>query len=319
MLARRAMATRFEIVLYGDDPAALRAAGEAALDEIERLENRLSLYRPGSEIAQVNARAAHQPVRVTREVFAFLELARRCYEQTDGAFDPTIAPLVRCWGFMSNQPVRPPSPGELEAARHCVGMHLVELDAARQTVRFLRPGMMLDPGAIGKGYAIERAVELLREAGVSSALVHGGTSTIYGLGAPPGQPAWTVAIEQPAPRLPANEIPPLPRVQLRDQALSVSAIWGRAFESDGRWFGHVIDPRTGRPVCDHLLAALRSASATESDALSTALLVSGRAGWQPLVADRPGVGALLLLRQASRLELLRRGLEAEAASPKTAS
>src|SRR6185436_12336620 len=99
-LACNAMATRFEIVLHGDNPVALRAAGEEALREIERLEAQLSLYRPASEIFHLNARAAREPVKVSPALFALLQRAKRLHEETDGAFDITIAPLVRCWGFM---------------------------------------------------------------------------------------------------------------------------------------------------------------------------------------------------------------------------
>ncbi|MCX8089905.1 MAG: FAD:protein FMN transferase [Verrucomicrobiae bacterium] len=306
-LARRAMATRFELVLHGDDPVALRAAGEAALDEIDRLEDRLSLYRAGSEIAHVNARAAHEPVRVTAEVFALLEHAKHLHAETEGAFDITIAPLVRCWGFMGGSG-HLPAPDALRAARQCVGMHLVELDPERRTVRFGREGVMLDLGAIGKGYAIEQAVRLLREAGVSAALLHAGTSTVYGLGAPPDQDAWNVAIETPPATASIAGFPTLPTVRLRDGALSVSAVWGRTFESGGERFGHVIDPRSGQPVADSLLAAVALDSATETDALSTALLVLGRAGWTRLTGGRPGLRALLVSRQGPRLETLARGL-----------
>src|SRR5881409_1776090 len=114
-LARHAMGTRFELVLHGENPAALQAAGEAALDEIARLENQLSLYRPGSEIAQLNARAARESVRVTPEVFALLQHAQRLHAGTEGAFDITIAPLVRAWGFMHNAG-RMPTETELASA-----------------------------------------------------------------------------------------------------------------------------------------------------------------------------------------------------------
>jgi thiamine biosynthesis lipoprotein len=150
------MATRFEIVLHGANAVALRAAGEEALDEIERVESQLSLYRNTSEIAHVNARAAYEPVRVTPPVFRLLEHTRRLSDATGGAFDITIAPLVRCWGFMGGTG-RMPSLEEVEAARAKVGWRLIELDAANFTVRFTREGVMLDLGAIGKGYAIERA------------------------------------------------------------------------------------------------------------------------------------------------------------------
>lgn len=302
-LARHAMATRFEIVLHGDDPAALRSAGEEALDEIDRLENQLSLYRPGSEIAQVNARAAREPVRVTPEVFKLLEGAQELHRETGGAFDVTIAPLVRCWGFMAASG-RIPDPEELAAARACVGMSHVQLNARLSTVRFTREGVMLDLGAIGKGYAVGQAAELLRAAGVTSALIHGGTSTVSAIGRPLEAGAWKVAIERPPatayhPQSPANPMDedhrawPSP-VSLRDEALSVSAVWGRQFVSDGKMLGHVLDPRTGHPVDRARLAAVVLPSATEADALSTALLVLGKEGEGLLSAIRPGIRTVLL-------------------------
>src|SRR5437899_2236751 len=187
------MATRFEIVLHGDDPVALRAAGEEALNEIERIEAQLSLYRPTSEIAHLNARAANQAVRVTPSLFALLQHAQKLHQESGGAFDITIAPLVRCWGFMGGSG-HFPGAEELAEARAKVGLHLVRLDAENLTVQFARAGVMLDLGAIGKGYAIERAAQVLREAGVTSALLHGGTSTVYALGHPPGAQFWKVAV-----------------------------------------------------------------------------------------------------------------------------
>ena len=288
-LARHAMATRFEVVLYGDNAVSLRAAGEGALDEIERLEAQLSLYRPSSEIAHVNALATREPVRVSPSVFALLEHARRLSQETEGAFDITVAPLVRCWGFMDNRG-RLPGESELAEARASVGMHLVELDPANFTVRFKRPGVMLDLGAIGKGYAVERAAELLVEAGVRSALLHGGTSTVFGLGQPPEAESWTVALESP-PQRPGQKAlqTPIATVSLCNEALSVSAMWGRSFEHEGKLLGHVLDPRTGRPVQGALLSAVVLPSATETDALSTALLI---AGWEKIAGLRPGMRTL---------------------------
>src|SRR5262249_39572735 len=150
-------------------------------------------YRPSSEIANLNARASREPVRVTPPLFSLLEQASRLHNESGGAFDITIAPLVRCWGFMGGTGCLPRKE-DLEAAKTEVGMHLVELNPEDFTVRFCREGVMLDLGAIGKGYAIERAVELLKEAGVTSALIHGGTSTIYGLGRPPEAEFWEVAL-----------------------------------------------------------------------------------------------------------------------------
>src|SRR2546423_1336850 len=153
-LARHAMATRFELVLHGDDTIRLRSAGEEALDEIDRLEDQLSLYRAHSEIAELNRRAACQPVKVTPRLFTLLERAKRLSVETDGAFDITIAPLVECWGFMDGSG-RLPDQETLAQARARVGMDLVQLDKSNSTVRFLHDGVMLDLGAIGKGYAVQ--------------------------------------------------------------------------------------------------------------------------------------------------------------------
>lgn len=319
-LARNAMATRFELVLHGDNPTALRAAGEEALDEIDRLENQLSLYRPGGEIAQLNARAVREAVRVTPELFALLQHAQQLHAETDGAFDITVAPLVRCWGFMGASG-KMPTPEAVAAAREKVGMQYVQLNAAERTVRFARDGVMLDLGAIGKGYALGQAAEILRAAGVTSALIHGGTSTVHAIGSPPDAEFWQVAIEPPPATSWSSEFgrlwsvaPPdvgsskaLPPVLLRDETLSVSAIWGRSFEADGKTFGHVINPRTGQPTEAALLAAVVLASATETDALSTALLTLGLAGLDRIAALRPRSRMLVVSQKAGTISLARRG------------
>jgi thiamine biosynthesis lipoprotein len=301
-LARHAMATRFELVLHGDNPAALRAAGEEALDEIDRLENQLSLYRPGSEIAQVNARAAHESVGVTPEVFALLQHAQRLHAETGGAFDITIAPLMRCWGFMDGTG-RVPTPEELAEARSKVGMRHLQLDPQNRTVRFARHGVMLDLGAIGKGYAVGQAAEILRAGGLTSALMHGGTSTVYAIGSPPGESCWQVAIETPPAAIGAVAFPKLPAVPLHDEAMSVSATWGRFFESGGRSFGHVIDPCTGQPVNRSLLAMVALSSAMETDALSTALLTLGPDGQGKLSSKRSGMRTLMVAPGQGSLSL----------------
>lgn len=294
-LARHAMATRFELVLHGTNEAALRAAGEQALDEIDRLEAQLSLFRPTSEIADVNQRAHRAPVRVSPPVFALLQHARTLWEETEGAFDITIAPLLRAWGFLGGAGHLPES-ATLKAAREVVDMSLVQLDAAEFTVRFARPGVMLDLGAIGKGYAIERAAELLREAGVTSALLHGGTSTAISIGTPPDQVGWLIAVDPPPSTVAAvppgeatGPASPMATFRLKDESLSVSAVWGKSFTADNKSFGHVLDPRSGQPATGTLLSAVVLPSATESDAFSTALLVCGAAGQQKIAALRPGM------------------------------
>jgi thiamine biosynthesis lipoprotein len=304
-LARHAMATRFELVLHGDDASGLRAAGEEALDEIDRLENQLSLYRPGSEIAQLNARAAREPVRVTPTLFALLRHAQQLHAETGGAFDVTIGPLVRCWGFMGGKG-KMPAPGEIAAARERIGMQNVQLDAQHLSVGFAREGVMLDLGAIGKGYAVGQAAEILRATGITSALIHGGTSTVYAIGQPPDGEAWRVAIETPPGAALAPDAWP-GAVSLRDEAMSVSAVWGRCFAADGKIFGHVMDPRTGQPVSRALLTAVVLPVATETDALSTALLVLGADGLDSVTKLRPGMRTLLVTKVQGEFRAETRG------------
>ena len=257
------MATRFEFVLHGSNPAALRAAAEEALDEVDRQEGQLSLFRPGSDLARINAGGHHAPVRVAPEVFRLIERALALSHETGGAFDITAGTWMRALGF---QPSDEPDPAHETPTLSSGSGNGIELDPSAFTVRLTRAGVRLDLGAIGKGYALDRAADLLRDAGVSSALLHGGTSTIVAVGTPPSGDSWKVA-------LPTGEAIPL-----RDESLSVSATWGRTVRSGPSTLGHVIDPRSGTPVEGNRMAALVCTSATDSDALSTALLVLGSAG-----------------------------------------
>jgi FAD:protein FMN transferase len=195
----------------------------------------------------------------------------------------------------------------------------------------------LDLGAIGKGYAIEVAGTILREAGVSSALIHGGTSTVYAIGKPSDADAWKVAIECPpndpagaqhgrAPTQPPGSSPPevcadaAPQsagrrrtplraiVPLEDEALSVSAVWGKSFQADGKQFGHVLDPRSGEPVSNAVLAAVILPSATETDALSTALLVAGPAGHGRISQLRKPMRTLVVTDAEAGWEIAARGI-----------
>lgn len=304
LVARHAMATRFEIVLHGENPVALRAAGEEALDEVDRIEAQLSLYRSGSEVARLNAGAHEHPVRITPSLFQLIERARELSRETNGAFDLTIAPLVRCWGFMDGTGSLPESTAVAEA-RASVGMQHVELDAAKLTVRFKRPGVMLDFGAIGKGCAIDRAVELLREAGITSALIHGGTSTAFAIGAQPDGGRWKIAITAPAADAEAK---PLAIVELKDESLSVSAVWGRSFRAGEKTYGHIIDPRTGAPADAALLSAVVLPAATETDALSTALLTAPEL-LQPLANQRPGIRCLVARGNETEPQVCAHGLD----------
>jgi thiamine biosynthesis lipoprotein len=206
-----------------------------------------------------------------------------------------------------------PTAGAVSKARELVGMQHVILDPTRFTIRFAKPGIMLDLGSIGKGYALDVAVETLTEAGVEHALIHGGTSTVCAVGHAPEGGAWKVAID--APPIPGQAVPadstgpepihqpPLAVVELDHQSLSVSAVHGKAFTADGVTYGHVIDPRSGRPAQGAALAAVIMQSAGESDAFSTALLLAGIEGEARMASARPGIRTLVADRSESTGEL----------------
>jgi len=285
-LAAYAMGTRFEFLLGGEEATLLRAAGEVALEEVHRLEALLSRFRSDSEVFHLNAFAAEVPVRVSRTLFHLLQRAIALSEDTEGAFDPTVAPLMRCWGFYQRQGLSPSSE-QLAEALACVGMDGLQLDAKNCTVRFQRPGLELDLGAIGKGLALEEAGWRLREAGIKVALLHAGTSTVYALDPPPDENGWKIAVRHP-------QRGELAVVALRQEALAVSEVHGRTVTVEGRKIGHLLDPRTGQPVAHTRLAAAVTTSPTEADALSTAALVLGPQGCAPLAARRPNLTLLLL-------------------------
>jgi FAD:protein FMN transferase len=371
-LACHAMATRFELLLVGTDEARLRAAGEEAVATIHRLESQLSRFRPTSDIGRINARAAYEAVPVDPALFRLLQRARSLHAATDGMFDITVAPLMRCWRFRdcigaASHAARPgtvdraaadpdavdrdpaelaatepgaaePDATELDAARQRVGLQHMELDSVAHTVRFARPGVELDLGGVGKGYALDCAAAVLREAGVEHALLHGGTSSVYGIGSPGGGRAWKVAIEHPHAGLSPQQlavaplameplaveplaveplaVEPLAVVPLRDRALSVSAVWGRTLRGGGEVYGHVMDPSLGRPVRRAVLAAAVCDSATDADAMATGLLALGTAGARACLARLPGTAGLVIAADdaddaddADERRLFRQGIE----------
>jgi thiamine biosynthesis lipoprotein len=267
-LALEAMGTRFELILGPgqEDGARLRAIGEEALAEIVRLDDQLSIYRSSSEVSWINARANVAAVRIEERLFRLIERCVQLSRATDGAFDVTVGPLMSVWGFFDG-PGRIPGEDERRRAESSVGWKHLELNSIERTVRFRRPGMRIDFGAIGKGYAIDRAIEILHGHGVTSALLHGGTSSIHAIGAPADADAWHIRWISPvgAERMFA----------LRDRALSVSAVHGKAFEAEGRVFGHVMDPRTGTPTMGARATVVTGPQSLECDAISTALLVLG--------------------------------------------
>lgn len=301
LLARNAMATRFEIALFGSEPRNLRAAGEEALDEIERIESRISPFKTESEIFLLNKYAYKQPIIVSPEIFDLLKVCKEIWQITGGVFDPTIGPLMKLWGFRGGTSTVP-SEEKIMRVKSCCGMNLVELDETRRAVKFRSPEIQLDLGAVGKGYAIDQAVTILRECGISSAIIHGGTSTAAAFGSPPPPEKWKIAIELPL-HLSKNAKTPISVVDLKDNSLSVSAVWGRKSEISGKEYGHIIDPRTGKPAHNCIMTAVLHKSAMYSDAISTALLVGGEELGEKLIEKGTYIDLLIVKKSQNSDDL----------------
>ena len=288
-LSRRAMAANFEIILPFDSDAAL-SHGEIAFNLLDELEDQLTVYREHSEVRRLNHTAFAAPVPVERGLFHLLGEAKRITQETDGAFDVTAGALIKAWGFFRG-PRRVPSDAEREAALERVGMQWVELDATRQSVVFRRPGLEINLGSIGKGYALDRVGDYL--AGTQkfpAVLLHGGHSSVYSRGRPNGDlRGWRVGISHPW-----ESGRRLAEVWLRDRSLATSAATFQYLEYNGKKLGHVLDPRSGWPAAGVASATVVAPTGAAADALSTAFYVGGLEVARRYCAAHPDVGALLL-------------------------
>lgn len=293
-VARQAMATTFEVVLPFGIPDA-QAAALAAFDEIDRLEAQLTVYHADSEVSRLNSRAANRDIPVEEKLFRLLELAKRIYTETQGAFDITAGALVKAWGFHRG-PRRVPSDAERARAMHCIGMGHVFLDAQKRTVRYHRLGLEINLGSIGKGFALDCVAELMRQQWhLPCALLQGGTSSVYAMGSPPGNGRdWTVGLRHPWERRRR-----LATLRLRNRGLGTSAATFRYLEHQGRKLGHILDPRTGWPAEGMASVSVIAPTAAEADALATAFFIQGVEGARAYCDRHPEIGAVLLPEKAA--------------------
>lgn len=268
--ARRIMGTFCEVQVYHADADVAHRALAGALDEMARVDRLLSNYDPASELSRMNQHAATAPFHASPELFDFVERSRGYYTSTNGAFDPTVGPLVRAWGFFTAAPAVPTDAAIADARRRS-GFDNVVLDAATRTVRYMVEGVEVDPGGIGKGVAVDRAVAVLRAAGIQAALVSAGGSTLYAIGHPPDRDAWRVAL-----RDPIHPDQPLGTAALRDNAISTSGVTEKFVMVDARRLSHLFDPRTGAPMEGMCQASVVAPDATASDALTKAAFVLSR-------------------------------------------
>lgn len=289
-VSRRAMATTFEVAIpCGSHPDPVAAATDA-LDLIDELEDQMTVYRDHSEVSRLNATAAVAPVPIEEQLFDLFSRCAVWTRETEGAFDIATGALIKEWGFYNRQG-RVPTPRERARAMAHSGFRHVILNPESHSVKFRHADLELNLGAVGKGYALDRAASLLRERwGVRSALLHGGGSSVYAIGHPPDETrGWPVRS-----RHPYEADNSLGTVWIRNQGLGTSAATYQFFEYKGQKLGHLLDPRTGWPAAGTASASVVASTAAEADALSTAIFVLGSSGAEKLTRLKPTVSALVL-------------------------
>ena len=306
-LGTRAMACDFGVIL-NPGPGEQVMDASRALDVVHVLEDQLSVYRPDSEMSRLNRRAYSEPVRVERGLFDLLRQCRRLCDATDGGFDPTSGPLIALWRRCRDEG-RIPTPDETDDCRQRTGMQHVEFDEEAGTIRYHRDGVELNLGGIGKGYALDRVGNSLAGAGFGDWMLHGGYSSLLARGDHNRQGGWPVGIRNP---LFTNQR--LATLLLHDQAMSTSGSNVQYFRHDGRRYGHILDPRSGRSVEGMLSVTAVAPTAAEADALSTAFFVVGVEKTRDYCDNHEGVGAILIPppRRGRRLEPILCGIPEEA-------
>jgi len=266
-----AMGSTYSVVLHGKNQEEMEAAIEAAFAEVARLDALLSNYRAASEWSEVNRRAADGPVRVSAELFQLLSKCMTISRESEGAFDLAVGPLMKLWGFYKGSG-RLPSQAEVADVMSRVGWRHVALNAENQTVRFDCAGVELDPGGIGKGYAVDCMVEILRERGFRSAFVAASDSTMVGMGAPPEESrGWRVGIKDSR-----NRRRTVDEVFLKDMSLSTSGSTEKFFREEGRVYSHIMDPRTGFPAAASGSVSVIAPRAIDSEAWAKPYFLLGR-------------------------------------------
>lgn len=286
-LETRAMACAWSVIMNPGPPRQVMVASDA-LDFVHRLEDQLTVYRDNSELQRINFAAHESPQPVEEKLFQLLQRCRAWAKTTGGAFDPTSGPLIHLWRACREEG-RIPTDSEIRETMSRVGIGRVIFDESEQTVGFPVEGFQFDLGAVGKGYAIDRAAAHLRQEGVNDFLLHGGHSSLYASGDHYGQGGWPVGIKNPL--FTAQRYA---TVLLEDRGMSTSGSNIQYFRLQGRRYGHILDPRTGRPAEGLLSVTVLAPTAAEADALSTAFYVMGLEKAVDYCHNREEIGAILI-------------------------
>ncbi len=287
---RALMGTPFRIVLYAMDSVRARQGAVAAFARVDALERRLSDYDPSSEVSRLSATAGSgEWVSVSKDLWTVLAAAQDWAARTDGAFDVTVGPLTRLWRWAGRRATFPPHE-RLNRARESVGYRFLLLNPATRSVRLELDGMRLDLGGIGKGYAADAALDVLRSFGVHHALVDAGGDVVLG-DAPPGTTGWRVEIPGVEDGRVVSEIRHLAR-----GAVATSGDAYRFIEVDSVRYSHIMDPQSGMGLTERRVVTVLAPTGTEADALASAVSVLGPMKGIAFVDGRPGAAARILQR-----------------------
>jgi FAD:protein FMN transferase len=288
-VATRAMACEFSVIMNPGSHDHVSAVSDV-LEMVHEIERWLSVYKPNSEISQANRLAATEPVQLRPALYDLLKTAGQLHQQTNGAFDIAAGAQIRLWRECRAEQ-RIPTAEELMAVVARSGSRHLELDNEARTVTFDIDGLQLDPGAIGKGYALDEAAAWMSktEDGPQSFLAHGGHSSLVARGQHNGELGWPVGIGNPL-----FTKKRLGTVLLRDQAMSTSGSNIQFFRHEGQRYGHILDPRTAMPVEGMLSVTVLADSAAVADALSTAFFVLGVENARVVCDNLPNIGAILI-------------------------
>jgi thiamine biosynthesis lipoprotein len=283
------MGTAFTIVLYTSDKATASQASKAAFERIHSLDKTLTDYDPTSELMKLSEKAGGPPVAVSRDLFEVVARSKAHYERSGGAFDITIAPVVRLWRRARREKVLPDA--ELLAkARSLVGSDAIVLDEKQQTIRLARTGMKLDVGGIAKGFASEEAIKVLKREGITSALV-AGSGDIVVSDPPPGRPGWRISV---APLKAESSGENGPTIWLKNAAVSTSGDAEQFVEIGGVRYSHVLDPKTGLGLTERRSVTVIAPEGSTADGLDTAACVLGPEKGLALIESTPGAAGLFV-------------------------
>ncbi|HHT9108397.1 MAG TPA: FAD:protein FMN transferase [Candidatus Wunengus sp. YC63] len=288
---RMIMGTFAEVSIYSSDEKTAGKAIEESLDEMERIDRIMSNYKKESELSRLNKKAVKSPVPCNGELLDVIERSQYYSELSGGAFDITVSPIVALWGFFSEKGHVPPDK-EIEKVLPAVSYKNIVINKSNDTKKpatiFLKNTQtQIDLGAIGKGYAVDKALEIIRKFGINNGCINLG-GNIYVLGTPPGKNAWKIGVQHPR-----NSGEILGYLELKNEATATSGDYERFFEFNGKRYSHIINPQTGRPVSGTIATTIVATTGTEVDALSTSVFVLGHEKGMELIKKISNAEAMI--------------------------